>query len=47
VTASATGSDPAALLPPKGSYKEAELLGEHVSATLAQFAKLSLKVSQL
>jgi D-alanyl-D-alanine carboxypeptidase len=45
VTAPATGSNPAALLPPKGSYKKADLLGEHVSATLAQFAKLILKVS--
>lgn len=45
VAAPATGSNPEALLPPKGSYKSADLLGQHVSATLAQFAKLILKVS--
>jgi D-alanyl-D-alanine carboxypeptidase/D-alanyl-D-alanine-endopeptidase (penicillin-binding protein 4) len=45
VSASPTGPNPSALLPAKGSYRPAEKVGEHVSATLAQFAKLILKVS--
>ena len=45
VTAPATGPNPVALLPPKGSYRAADRVGQHVSATLAQFAKLILKVS--
>jgi D-alanyl-D-alanine carboxypeptidase/D-alanyl-D-alanine-endopeptidase (penicillin-binding protein 4) len=45
VTAPATGRNPVALLPAKGSYRAADRVGQHVSATLAQFAKLILKVS--
>jgi D-alanyl-D-alanine carboxypeptidase/D-alanyl-D-alanine-endopeptidase (penicillin-binding protein 4) len=45
VTAPATGRNPVALLPPKGSYRAADRVGQHVSATLAQFAKLIRKVS--
>jgi D-alanyl-D-alanine carboxypeptidase/D-alanyl-D-alanine-endopeptidase (penicillin-binding protein 4) len=43
VTAPATGPNPVALLPAR--YQPADKLGEHVSATLAQFANLILKVS--
>lgn len=32
-------------MPPAGSYQPANMLGEHVSATLSQFASLILKVS--
>ncbi len=45
VTAAPTGHNPAALLPAKGSYRPANKIAEHVSATLAQFANLILKVS--
>jgi serine-type D-Ala-D-Ala carboxypeptidase/endopeptidase (penicillin-binding protein 4) len=45
VSAPATGPNPESLLPPQGSLPAADLLGEHVSATLAQFATLILKVS--
>ncbi len=45
VTATATGPNPVALLPPKGSYQPADEIGQHVSATLSQFATLILKVS--
>jgi D-alanyl-D-alanine carboxypeptidase/D-alanyl-D-alanine-endopeptidase (penicillin-binding protein 4) len=45
VTAPTQGSNPVSLLPPKGSYKRSDLLGQHVSPTLAQYAKLILKVS--
>jgi D-alanyl-D-alanine carboxypeptidase/D-alanyl-D-alanine-endopeptidase (penicillin-binding protein 4) len=45
VTAPVTGPNPAALLPPKRSYPHADLIGEHVSLPLAQYAKLILKVS--
>jgi D-alanyl-D-alanine carboxypeptidase/D-alanyl-D-alanine-endopeptidase (penicillin-binding protein 4) len=45
VTATATGPNPVAVLPAKGSYQPADKLGEHVSATLAQFANLILVVS--
>jgi D-alanyl-D-alanine carboxypeptidase/D-alanyl-D-alanine-endopeptidase (penicillin-binding protein 4) len=45
VTATPTGSNPRSLLPPTGSYEDADKVGEHVSATLAQFANLILKVS--
>jgi D-alanyl-D-alanine carboxypeptidase/D-alanyl-D-alanine-endopeptidase (penicillin-binding protein 4) len=45
VTATPTGSNPRSLLPPTGSYQDADKVGEHVSATLAQFANLILKVS--
>jgi D-alanyl-D-alanine carboxypeptidase/D-alanyl-D-alanine-endopeptidase (penicillin-binding protein 4) len=45
VTATPTGTNPASLLPTKDSYQPADMLGEHVSATLAQYANLILKVS--
>ncbi len=45
VTAPATGANPAALLPAKGSYRRSDLIGEHVSLPLSQYAKLILKVS--
>jgi serine-type D-Ala-D-Ala carboxypeptidase/endopeptidase (penicillin-binding protein 4) len=45
VTAAATGPNPASLLPPKGSYQQSDLIGEHVSATLSQFSNLILKTS--
>jgi serine-type D-Ala-D-Ala carboxypeptidase/endopeptidase (penicillin-binding protein 4) len=45
VTATATGPNPASLLPAKGSYQRSDLIGEHVSATLSQFANLILKTS--
>jgi D-alanyl-D-alanine carboxypeptidase/D-alanyl-D-alanine-endopeptidase (penicillin-binding protein 4) len=45
VTATPTGPNPEALLPAKDSYQPANRLGEHVSATLAQFANLIMKVS--
>ena len=45
VKASAIGPNPAALLPPKRSYPRADLIGQHVSLPLAQYAKLILKVS--
>jgi D-alanyl-D-alanine carboxypeptidase/D-alanyl-D-alanine-endopeptidase (penicillin-binding protein 4) len=45
VTAPATGPNPGALLPPKGSYSDADKIGQHVSAPLSQVAKLILKVS--
>jgi D-alanyl-D-alanine carboxypeptidase/D-alanyl-D-alanine-endopeptidase (penicillin-binding protein 4) len=45
VSAPATGSNPKALLPPRGRYLAADKIGQHVSATLAQYAKLILKVS--
>ena len=45
VNAPVTGPNPSALLPPKGSYRPTDLLGEHVSVPLAQYAKLILKVS--
>jgi serine-type D-Ala-D-Ala carboxypeptidase/endopeptidase (penicillin-binding protein 4) len=45
VTASATGPNPRALLPSKGRYRAADMIGQHVSARLSQFAKLILKVS--
>ncbi|MGH3452008.1 MAG: D-alanyl-D-alanine carboxypeptidase, partial [Haloechinothrix sp.] len=45
VSATATGPNPAGLLPPKDSYQPADMLGEHVSAPLAEFANLILKVS--
>ena len=45
VAATATGPNPAALLPPKGSYAATDLLGRHVSGKLSEFAKLILKVS--
>jgi serine-type D-Ala-D-Ala carboxypeptidase/endopeptidase (penicillin-binding protein 4) len=45
VTAPATGPNPNALLPPKGSYQAADMIGQRVSARLSQYAKLILKVS--
>jgi D-alanyl-D-alanine carboxypeptidase/D-alanyl-D-alanine-endopeptidase (penicillin-binding protein 4) len=45
VAAPATGPNPAALLPPTGSYAPADLLGRHVSGRLSELATLILKVS--
>jgi serine-type D-Ala-D-Ala carboxypeptidase/endopeptidase (penicillin-binding protein 4) len=44
VTATPTGPNPAALLPTKDSYPAADKLGEHVSANLAAYIKLIMKV---
>ena len=40
-----TGPNPESILPPKGSLPPSELIGEHVSAPLSQFATLIMKVS--
>jgi serine-type D-Ala-D-Ala carboxypeptidase/endopeptidase (penicillin-binding protein 4) len=45
VTAPTLGPNPESLLPATGSYQAADMLGEHVSAPLSQFANLILKVS--
>src|SRR5213076_1638670 len=45
VTAAPTGPNPATLLPAKDSYQPADKVAEHVSATLAQFINLIMKVS--
>lgn len=45
VSAPVTGPNPAGLLPTKDRYPRADLLGEHVSLPLSQYAKLILKVS--
>ena len=45
VSAPATGANPAALLPARGSYRRSQRVALHVSATFAQYAKLILKVS--
>lgn len=45
VTAPVTGPNPAVLLPAEGTYKPAQLVGQHVSLPLAQYAKLVLKIS--
>jgi D-alanyl-D-alanine carboxypeptidase/D-alanyl-D-alanine-endopeptidase (penicillin-binding protein 4) len=45
VAATPTGPNPAALLPAKDSYQAADKVAEHVSATLAQFVNLIMKVS--
>ncbi|MGE3289552.1 MAG: D-alanyl-D-alanine carboxypeptidase/D-alanyl-D-alanine-endopeptidase [Pseudonocardia sp.] len=45
VTATPTGPNPAALLPAKDSYPAADKLGEHVSANLAAYVTLIMKVS--
>ncbi len=45
VTATPTGPNPAAKLPAKDSYQAANKLGEHVSADLAAYSKLIMKVS--
>ena len=45
VTAPVTGPNPTVLLPAKGRYPHADLVGERVSLPLSQYAKLILKVS--
>jgi D-alanyl-D-alanine carboxypeptidase/D-alanyl-D-alanine-endopeptidase (penicillin-binding protein 4) len=45
VTAAPTGPNPASLLPAKDSYQAGDKLGEHVSADLAAYVKLIMKVS--
>ena len=45
VTATPTGPNPATILPAKDSYQPGDKVGEHVSATLAQYANLIMKVS--
>jgi D-alanyl-D-alanine carboxypeptidase/D-alanyl-D-alanine-endopeptidase (penicillin-binding protein 4) len=45
ITAAATGDNPAAKLPAKDTYQAADKLGEHVSADLAAYVKLIMKVS--
>jgi D-alanyl-D-alanine carboxypeptidase/D-alanyl-D-alanine-endopeptidase (penicillin-binding protein 4) len=45
VSASPTGSNPATLLPPPGSYQPGDMLGEHVSLPLSQYITLIMKVS--
>ena len=45
VTAPTTGANPAGLLPARGSYRHADLVAEHVSDRMSQYAKLILKVS--
>lgn len=45
VSAAPTGPNPSALLPPKGGYQASDMIGEHVSTTLAQYITLILKVS--
>jgi D-alanyl-D-alanine carboxypeptidase/D-alanyl-D-alanine-endopeptidase (penicillin-binding protein 4) len=45
VTAPATGANPTAFLPRKGSYRRSDLIGEHVSLPMSQYVKLILKVS--
>jgi D-alanyl-D-alanine carboxypeptidase/D-alanyl-D-alanine-endopeptidase (penicillin-binding protein 4) len=45
VAATPTGPNPATLLPAAGSYDPGAKLGEHVSATLAEYVKLIMKVS--
>lgn len=45
VTASPTGTNPEAKLPAKGSYNDADKVGEHVSTDLAAYATLIMKVS--
>jgi D-alanyl-D-alanine carboxypeptidase/D-alanyl-D-alanine-endopeptidase (penicillin-binding protein 4) len=45
VTAPALGPNPESLLPSPRSYQSADLLGQHVSAPLSQFANLILQVS--
>ncbi len=45
VTAPLTGPNPSGLLPTKDRYRRADLVGEHVSLPLSQYAKLILKVS--
>jgi PBP4 family serine-type D-alanyl-D-alanine carboxypeptidase len=45
VSASPTGPNPAALLPPKDSYQPGDKLAEHTSASLAAYVQLIMKVS--
>jgi D-alanyl-D-alanine carboxypeptidase/D-alanyl-D-alanine-endopeptidase (penicillin-binding protein 4) len=45
VTASSTGPNPAALLPPKDSYQPGDKLAEHTSASLAAYVQLIMKAS--
>jgi serine-type D-Ala-D-Ala carboxypeptidase/endopeptidase (penicillin-binding protein 4) len=45
VTAPSTGTNPAGLLPARGSYRPADRVALHVSDPMAQYAKLILKVS--
>jgi D-alanyl-D-alanine carboxypeptidase/D-alanyl-D-alanine-endopeptidase (penicillin-binding protein 4) len=45
VSASPTGSNPATLLPPTGSYQPGDMLGEHASLPLSQYITLIMKVS--
>ena len=45
VTAPTTGTNPTGLLPARGSYRHADLVGVHVSDPISQYAKLILKVS--
>jgi serine-type D-Ala-D-Ala carboxypeptidase/endopeptidase (penicillin-binding protein 4) len=45
VAAPTLGPNPESLLPATGSYQAADMLGEHVSAPLSEFANLILKVS--
>jgi D-alanyl-D-alanine carboxypeptidase/D-alanyl-D-alanine-endopeptidase (penicillin-binding protein 4) len=45
VTASPTGPNPAALLPPKDSYQPGDKVAEHTSASLAAYVQLIMKIS--
>jgi serine-type D-Ala-D-Ala carboxypeptidase/endopeptidase (penicillin-binding protein 4) len=45
VSAPTTGPNPSQLLPVRDSYRRSQLVAQHVSTTLAQYAKLILKVS--
>jgi len=45
VTAPATGPNPEALLPPRGSYRDADMIGQHISDQFSQYVKLIMKVS--
>jgi D-alanyl-D-alanine carboxypeptidase/D-alanyl-D-alanine-endopeptidase (penicillin-binding protein 4) len=45
VDAPATGPNPEALLPPRGSYRAADMIAQHVSDKLSQYVKLVMKVS--
>lgn len=45
VRAAMTGPNPVALLSPADSYRPSQRVGEHVSAPLAEFTKVILKVS--
>jgi PBP4 family serine-type D-alanyl-D-alanine carboxypeptidase len=45
VTAPSTGPNPEALLPPRGSYRAADMIAQHVSDKFSQYVKLIMKVS--